>query len=141
MHPRLARVPGNEPVSHLSSGGSHSSYDAEEMTIGENVRARREQLGLSREDVCVRVKGVCWGYSDIARIETTARFPEHATRKRLADALECEPDDFVTGVFPPLEEWVPKANVHRDPVVAQEREASLLRQAMTRERFRGRHPW
>lgn len=110
------------------------------MTIGENVRARREQLGLSREDVCQRIKGVCWGYADVARIETTTRFPEHSTRKRLADALECEPDDFVTGNFPPLKEWTPKANGHRDPVVTREREASLKRQAVKREVLQRRSP-
>jgi len=56
--------------------------------IGEQLRERREQLGLSQRDVADRTDGQL-SYAAMSRIETGARYPTLHTLEYLCQALHC----------------------------------------------------
>jgi transcriptional regulator with XRE-family HTH domain len=60
--------------------------------LGRNLRAARERLGLTQEQVSER-SGVQPG--EVSRIERGMRDPKVSTLKRLADAVEVEPGDLL----------------------------------------------
>jgi transcriptional regulator with XRE-family HTH domain len=60
--------------------------------LGRNLRAARERLGLTQEQVSER-SGVQAG--EVSRIERGMRDPKVSTLERLAAAVEVEPGDLL----------------------------------------------
>jgi transcriptional regulator with XRE-family HTH domain len=60
--------------------------------LGTNLRAARERLGLSQEEVGHR-SGV--HPTEVSRIENGKRDPQVSTLRRLADAVEVPPGDLL----------------------------------------------
>lgn len=121
------------PAESLANGNGKPT-----LTIGEAVRKRREQLGLSRFELGRRFGGYD---TDITRIEEGTRRPFNSTIARLAAAMRCSVEELVTGTATNgegggLREIVPGS-------LAWEREESFKRQAVKLRRgehFQRRHP-
>jgi transcriptional regulator with XRE-family HTH domain len=62
------------------------------MTIGQQVRAQREALGLTQRQLSVLAD---MDASNVSQIETGAITPETRTVVKLAHALECTPNDLL----------------------------------------------
>jgi len=60
--------------------------------LGKNLRAARERLGLTQEQVAER-SGVQAG--EVSRIETGKRDPKVSTLERLAKAVEAKPGELL----------------------------------------------
>jgi len=60
--------------------------------LGKNLRAARERLGLTQEQVAER-SGVQAG--EVSRIETGKRDPKVSTVERLAKAVELKPGELL----------------------------------------------
>lgn len=73
--------------------GSTKEPGAEEF--GRRLKARREQLGLSRRDV-VAASGLSYPY--VSQLETGYRLPSHKSIAMLAAALELPPSDLSAAI-------------------------------------------
>jgi transcriptional regulator with XRE-family HTH domain len=63
--------------------------------FGRRLRARREELGLSRRDV-VESSGLSYPY--VSQLETGYRLPSHKALAALAEALELAPSDLAASI-------------------------------------------
>jgi transcriptional regulator with XRE-family HTH domain len=63
--------------------------------FGRRLRARREELGLSRRDV-VEASGLSYPY--VSQLETGYRLPSHKALAALAEALELAPSDLAASI-------------------------------------------
>lgn len=104
------------------------------MTIGENVRTRREENGFSREQLAA-ASSISRGAIDLLEQGYTIR-PRPATLKALADALGCKVADLANGARQPLpaERDAERMKAHnpapttRVPMRLTEQELLLLRE-------------
>jgi len=62
--------------------------------LGTNLRAARERLGLTQEEVAQR-SGV--HATEVSRIESGKRDPQVSTLRRLAEAVEMKPGQLLDG--------------------------------------------
>lgn len=62
--------------------------------LGSNLRAARERLGLTQEQVAQR-SGV--HATEVSRIESGKRDPQVSTLRRLAEAVEMKPGQLLDG--------------------------------------------
>jgi len=77
-----------------------STFDPHMSTIGERIRQRRIELGLSQRDLAE--PGVSYAY--ISRIEANARRPSVHTLRKLAPKLQVSVHWLETGTDDPAEE-------------------------------------
>ena len=112
------RVPNTESLSRLAQAlncsltellkepgqrikqGRHTAHgnDQEERSIGDNIRTRREALGLSQSELgkLLGTTGKRSGQSMIAAWEVGKGRPKPQSLVRLATALQCTIEDLVT---------------------------------------------
>ena len=57
------------------------------------LKQRREELGLSQTELAQKIGT---GHSNISGYENGKRVPHPYTRRKLAKALKCKPEDFVS---------------------------------------------
>lgn len=70
-------------------------YTEAARVVGERIRAIRNRLGLSQEDVANLAEMHPTNYG---KIERGAANPSLTTLLRIADALDADPADFVDGI-------------------------------------------
>lgn len=73
------------------------THSAAAVEIGRRVRAERQRLGISLEDLGELSE---MGSTSIGRIERGVSSPSVETIIRIASALEVEPGHFLTGISP-----------------------------------------
>ena len=91
MHPLVLRA----QVQH--AGLMAKTHSAAAVEIGRRVRAERQRLGISLEELGELSE---MGSTSIGRIERGVSSPSVETIIRIASALEVEPGIFLTGVTP-----------------------------------------
>ena len=87
--------------------------------FGRRIRARREELGLSRRDV-VEASGLSYPY--VSQLETGYRLPSHKALAALAEALELPPNELSASI--PYEQALASSDLRapRKPRAARSRE-------------------
>jgi transcriptional regulator with XRE-family HTH domain len=87
--------------------------------FGRRLKARREELGLSRRDV-VEASGLSYPY--VSQLETGYRLPSHKALAALAEALELPPNELSASI--PYEEALASSDLGspRKPRAARSRE-------------------
>ena len=87
--------------------------------FGRRIKARREELGLSRRDL-VDASGLSYPY--VSQLETGYRLPSHKALAALAEALELSPSELSASI--PYEEALASSDLRspRKPRAARSRE-------------------
>ena len=87
--------------------------------FGRRLKARREELGLSRRDL-VEASGLSYPY--VSQLETGYRLPSHKALAALAEALELDPSELSASI--PYEEALASSDLGspRKPRAARSRE-------------------
>ena len=87
--------------------------------FGRRLKARREELGLSRRDL-VEASGLSYPY--VSQLETGYRLPSHRALAALAEALQLDPGDLSASI--PYEEALASSELGspRRPRAARSRE-------------------
>jgi transcriptional regulator with XRE-family HTH domain len=87
--------------------------------FGRRLKARREELGLSRRDL-VEASGLSYPY--VSQLETGYRLPSHSALAALAQALELSPSELSASI--PYEEALASSDLGspRKPRAARSRE-------------------
>lgn len=102
--------------------------------LGLNIRAARERLGISQEEVASRAEA---HVTAVSPLELGQKLPRLATFIRLAGALEQTPSELTAGIlWTPAEAVVIPGGFHIPSDPDLEAEAAALRQAQARRRRR-----
>jgi transcriptional regulator with XRE-family HTH domain len=117
-----------KPESVPSRGG--------EMTVGQEIRRRREERGWSQAKLGV-LSGT--GPSGISQIETGRRNPNAGTLQRIAEALEVEVRDLFPLEQPRLPD-VPPGQAYFVPLEEDEEEDTVTLQIYYVQLFEGNEP-
>jgi transcriptional regulator with XRE-family HTH domain len=96
---RLVRSLLTSLPAHFASRQQQAQYPRKIETIGDRIRARREELGLSLRDIAQ--PGVSAGY--ISRVERSERQPSGKALRALAAALDVSTHWLETGRDDPAE--------------------------------------
>jgi transcriptional regulator with XRE-family HTH domain len=114
--------------SRLTRGSDRRGYVRPRMTVGERIRTRRRELGLSQRELAC--DGVTYAY--ISRLEANARTPSVRALRKLAAKLDVSAHWLETGEQDPAEQLAQLVLDHDGRVLPPQ--ATRLARAMLRER-------